>query len=797
MADNVKLSSLRVTADMDSSGYVSGAAAVTSASQTMSASVTAAGAAVTTTQTKVNASGNGISRLERQYVEGAAGAQQLQKVLGTLQRGFDTGTTSMAQAEAILGGFYEKYGLLASTAGLAAAGQTELATVAGAVNSRFAAAGVANDNLTGKYRLNAMQAAELGHVTRSLVGSLSAGIPVERAVGFELNRIASILTIGEGGLAGSVSALADGFMSLLTPVNLAIAAFAALAIGAGIWLATEHDKTVVGTTSLEDHKKWLDQILEGYDAAKSAADKYLQSAQKLPEGATESDLVARQQQAQQQLGQQLQALRQQEDQYGQAISQLQSIQSTVPSLPTDGKSVGPLQQRINQFQQVQAIISQIGNASSLSQSEIDGMYTSLVQIANTTADAQMKDIAQAALDLMTNARNARIEADSLGVSLSNLPDDIHIGIQLAIDKTKIVDDAQKAMRDAIPDLRNQFTRDRDNLLAAYNRAIGAAPTYSAALGLTDEYNKGLATIAAAQKAAEAKKGAHSGGHRDTFGDLLGSGQNDLSTVNAEIAALGKSAQQTDYLTQKQKLLNAAERDHIQLSPGQLTAIDNQAQAYAVAKAQLESLTDLYNTGKQVTEDFFSTLKQDLMNGTSLWGAFSDAASKVFDDLANKALTAASDGIWNLLWGAASPASSTAGGGVLGGLGSWIGGLFGHAAGGLISGPGTGTSDSIFARVSNGEFVMNAAATRVHLPTLEAMNAGRFAAGGLVGAPANSYWPAASNTTGGSLRLELVTTVDKNGNLESYVRSVSGQVAGQTVAPVAKAVGKLSQSARFG
>src|SRR6185437_15089324 len=100
MADNVKLSSLRVTADMDSFGYVSGAAAVTSASQAMSASVTAAGAAVTTTQTKVNASGNGISRLERQYVEGAAGAQQLQKVLGTLQRGFDTGTTSMAQAEA-------------------------------------------------------------------------------------------------------------------------------------------------------------------------------------------------------------------------------------------------------------------------------------------------------------------------------------------------------------------------------------------------------------------------------------------------------------------------------------------------------------------------------------------------------------------------------------------------------------------------------------------------------------------------------------------------------------------------
>ncbi|MFC4374089.1 hypothetical protein ACFO5K_08215 [Nocardia halotolerans] len=70
---------------------------------------------------------------------------------------------------------------------------------------------------------------------------------------------------------------------------------------------------------------------------------------------------------------------------------------------------------------------------------------------------------------------------------------------------------------------------------------------------------------------------------------------------------------------------------------------------------------------------------------------------------------------------------------------------GYAGGGSVRGPGTGSSDSVLARLSNGEFVVNAAATSNSLPLLEAINAGwvpsagylagmlpGFAAGGLVG-----------------------------------------------------------------
>lgn len=54
-----------------------------------------------------------------------------------------------------------------------------------------------------------------------------------------------------------------------------------------------------------------------------------------------------------------------------------------------------------------------------------------------------------------------------------------------------------------------------------------------------------------------------------------------------------------------------------------------------------------------------------------------------------------------------------------------------ANGGYVSGPGSSTSDSIPAKLSNGEFVVNASATSRHRDTLEAINAQGFANGGIV------------------------------------------------------------------
>jgi hypothetical protein len=71
-----------------------------------------------------------------------------------------------------------------------------------------------------------------------------------------------------------------------------------------------------------------------------------------------------------------------------------------------------------------------------------------------------------------------------------------------------------------------------------------------------------------------------------------------------------------------------------------------------------------------------------------------------------------------------------------------------AQGGMVNGPGSGTSDSIPAMLSNGEFVVNARSTRLFQPLLAAINGygvntPAFAAGGLVSQQAEA--PRMDNT----------------------------------------------------
>lgn len=86
---------------------------------------------------------------------------------------------------------------------------------------------------------------------------------------------------------------------------------------------------------------------------------------------------------------------------------------------------------------------------------------------------------------------------------------------------------------------------------------------------------------------------------------------------------------------------------------------------------------------------------------------------------------------------------------------------GARRGGLIRGFGSGTSDSNLRRVSHGEYIVNALATRTFLPLLEAINRGLaprvlkppgFALGGLVGAAQRSLLPRRSSMPGSAAPL---------------------------------------------
>jgi hypothetical protein len=79
-----------------------------------------------------------------------------------------------------------------------------------------------------------------------------------------------------------------------------------------------------------------------------------------------------------------------------------------------------------------------------------------------------------------------------------------------------------------------------------------------------------------------------------------------------------------------------------------------------------------------------------------------------------------------------------------------------ASGGMLSGPGTGTSDSIPIMASNGEYIMNASAVKAYGPKfMDKINAKKFASGGFIGSmPTMSIAPGMA--AGGSVPMPSIS-----------------------------------------
>ncbi|AOZ06765.1 phage tail tape measure protein [Cupriavidus malaysiensis] len=178
-------------------------------------------------------------------------------------------------------------------------------------------------------------------------------------------------------------------------------------------------------------------------------------------------------------------------------------------------------------------------------------------------------------------------------------------------------------------------------------------------------------------------------------------------------------------------------------------------------------------------------------------SFSDFAKSVIADLVRIQARAAISGLAQMginVVGGMFGSAETWNGGVQGVTGEFTGsqatGVFYKAGGGLISGPGTGTSDSIPAMLSNGEFVVNSAATAQHRNLLEAINGGawpaRFASGGFVGEAdaglwsgtadsgatlSNAFEPRASGDGGGDVYITQHINVDSRADQASIIQAM--------------------------
>lgn len=178
----------------------------------------------------------------------------------------------------------------------------------------------------------------------------------------------------------------------------------------------------------------------------------------------------------------------------------------------------------------------------------------------------------------------------------------------------------------------------------------------------------------------------------------------------------------------------------------LTAIN---QKYDEQQQKINTISKIQQTSNQLAKDFSGAIT-DWITGAK---SFGDAMKSILQQLIAQLIQAA-------LY-ATIVAACTGGGG---GFSARWKGAFGKAfaSGGSVAGPGTGTSDSVPAMLSNGEYVLNAQAVdRLGVPFLNGLNTGRlrgFASGGLVGSGGAYNRPASvgssSSSTSNSITLNV-------------------------------------------
>ena len=178
----------------------------------------------------------------------------------------------------------------------------------------------------------------------------------------------------------------------------------------------------------------------------------------------------------------------------------------------------------------------------------------------------------------------------------------------------------------------------------------------------------------------------------------------------------------------------------------LTAIN---QKYDEQQQKINTISKIQQTSNQLAKDFSGAIT-DWITGAK---SFGDAMKSVLQQLISQLIQAA-------IYATIVAACTGGGGGFAARWSSAFGKAF--ATGGSVAGPGTGTSDSIPAMLSNGEYVLNAQAVdRLGVPFLNGLNTGRlrgFASGGLVGSGGAYNRPASvassSSSTSNSITLNV-------------------------------------------
>lgn len=174
---------------------------------------------------------------------------------------------------------------------------------------------------------------------------------------------------------------------------------------------------------------------------------------------------------------------------------------------------------------------------------------------------------------------------------------------------------------------------------------------------------------------------------EAYADLTRGSREFIESQALEAHALGMTEEAANRLRYEQDMLNEAANDNLALGPAQRAEIAGLAEEMAAAEEATRRLTEIYSAGKEIFSSFFGDIQSGIEDGKSLWQSLGDAAVNALNSIASKAMEMATNGIWDMLFGAVMGGFGGGGGGwgVQGGFSGFKGtfGIPGMATGGTV------------------------------------------------------------------------------------------------------------------
>ncbi|WP_374900902.1 phage tail tape measure protein [Brucella endophytica] len=339
------------------------------------------------------------------------------------------------------------------------------------------------------------------------------------------------------------------------------------------------------------------------------------------------------------------------------------------------------------------------------------------------------------------------------------------GLDLSSMKSDLTDAEKSSLSGATATFNKDFNRDYigDRFGGVAESAGSAAASIAK---VTDASTSAALALGETDKAAAKTK--------NSYDEIVRSANQFIAAQQLEASVIGLTEQAASRLRFEQDLLNQAANDNIKLTPKQKEELMGLAAGMAAAEAETKRLTDAYDFQKDVLKGVFSDFRSALDDGKLSWQDLGNVAISVLDKITDKLLNDVIDAIMQV------NGAGSGGGGFL----SSLLGMFGGGGGGAVD-PWAGMRMANGGAFSGGNVIPFATGGIVGSPTQFPMSGGRT---GLMGeAGPEGILPLRRNSAGQlgvmasgasnnnqpqSTHVTVGVSVDNNGNLQAFVKSVA-------------------------